>query len=545
MKEFSATLDARPTPQTARKFVFDTSGLQGLSPTDRKLFEQFGQGPMQTLPHYCLHHAFEDRVREMPEAIAATCDGKSISYHQLNQRANHLAARLRAAGVRNGDNVALFVRRSIPMLVGMLAILKTGAAYVPQDIRTAPREQLQHIIGQAETRVILTLSEYRDQCPAPAGHTCLLIDDIMADAGQLWSDKFTTLLPRQEISPSQTCFILFTSGTTGKPNGVRVTHQNVCNIIMTSPGNLGVKPGMKVGQILSIAFDMSAWEIWSALSFGATLIIRGSSIQETAEQCDVLIATPSILSSLDANRCRKVKVAAVAGEPCPRPLADEWGAFCDFFNSCGPTETTIINTARRHFPEKPQLTIGVPTPNNTVYILDENLQPVGIGQPGEMWAGGDCVTAGYLNNDELNRERYRKDPFLGNGRLMFRTRDLGRWTADGELEHLGRTDDQVKIRGFRVELDSVSSVLESVRGCRQAVTLKFDNRHLVSFVTPATVDEQEARQLVRSRLPYYCEPLMLIDMDEFPKTPRGKLDKRLLLDLANEHATRAGIGETV
>ena len=145
-----------------------------------------------------------------------------------------------------------------------------------------------------------------------------------------------------------------------------------------------------------------------------------------------------------------------------RPLADKWSSFCTFYNSCGPTEVTIVNTAEVHTADKEVLSIGRPTPNNTVYILNEKMEPCAIGEIGEMWAGGDCVSLGYIGNEELTNDRYVPDPFLGNGRMMFRTRDLGRWTDTGELEHFGRTDDQVKVRGFRVELDSVSAMLESV-----------------------------------------------------------------------------------
>jgi non-ribosomal peptide synthetase component F len=268
------------------------------------------------------------------------------------------------------------------------------------------------------------------------------------------------------------------------PNGVQVTHGNVCNILLTEPGNLGMGHGLRVSQILNISFDMAAWEILGALAHGATLVIRGSSIAEAVQRAEIVIATPSILGTLDANACRHVRVVAVAGEPCPKPLADAWGSFCTFYNACGPTEVTIVNTMQRHVAGAESLTIGTPTPNNTVYILDDHLQPCAIGEVGEMWAGGDCVSRGYLGNDTLTEERYKPDPFLGGVRRMFRTRDLGRWTADGRLEHLGRTDDQVKIRGFRVELDSVTAALESVPSCAQAVTLKLDSRNLVAFVRP-------------------------------------------------------------
>lgn len=188
----------------------------------------------------------------------------------------------------------------------------------------------------------------------------------------------------------------------------------------------------------------------------------------------------------------------------------------------------------RHDPSAPLLTIGRPTPNNTVYVLDADRRPLPVGAVGEMWAGGDGVSAGYLDNPALNAERYAPDPFLGGEHRMFRTRDLGRWTPDGELEHLGRTDDQVKVRGFRVELDSVSSVLESVEGCARAVTLKRDDRTLVSFVCPADVDPERARRAVADALPYYCVPETVMPMPFLPETDRGKIDKAALLRTALE-----------
>jgi acyl-coenzyme A synthetase/AMP-(fatty) acid ligase len=318
---------------------------------------------------------------------------------------------------------------------------------------------------------------------------------------------------------------------------VKVTHRNVCNLLLTEPGGLGIQPGWRVGQILNIGFDMAAWEILGSLMHGATLVIRGSDIAETVETVDVVIATPSVLSVVDPRRCRRVKVVAVAGEPCPRALADRWAEHCTFYNGCGPTEVTIVNTMQRHHPGASLLSIGRPTPNNTVYVLDDRGKACAIGEVGEMWAGGDCVSAGYLDNPSLNAERYAPDPFLGGGRMMFRTRDLGRWTSDGELETLGRTDDQVKIRGFRVELDAVSTVLESVPGCIRAVTLKLDTQ-LVAFVAPTTVDPEAARGAVADALPYYCVPVAVHALAELPITSRGKVDKALLLELGR--ARRAG-----
>lgn len=526
LTDLSALLrSVKPAPAPA----FAREPLAHLSLTDQLLFEQFGRGAAVPLPFDCIHHAFEAHAAANPHAIAATHLDDEITYQELDRQANGLAALLVRHGVNPGDRVALFVHRSIPMLVGMLAALKAGAAYVPQHVGVAPESQLRHVIATARTNVILTLSTLRAQVPVPDGHVCIEVDTFMQQ-----HTVISAFGPRPRVSPNDGCFVLFTSGTTGTPNGVEVTHKNVCNILLTEPGDLGIRPGWRVSQILSIAFDMAAWEILGCLSHGGTLVIRGRSIEDAVRQADVVIATPSILGQVDPERCHNVKVVAVAGEPCPRPLADAWSAFARFYNSCGPTETTIVNTMQHYTRRSPRLTIGAPTPNNSVYVLDDELRPLPIGEVGEMWAGGDGVSAGYLDNPELNADRYRPDPFLGGGRMMFRTRDLGRWTPDGELEHLGRTDDQVKVRGFRVELDSVSRVIEQAPGATQAVTLKLDDRTLVAFVCPRTVDVASARERVAAQLPYYCVPALIETLDELPLTSRGKIDKRALL-LAAQH----------
>ena len=499
---------------------------------DQDLWQTVGRGPTVTPAFSLIHHAIEAQAVTQPQGVAAVGQGESITYNELNRQANRLAAELISQGVQPGDHVALFVERSIPMLVGVLAVLKAGAAYIPQHVGITPAPQLRHIMEVAATRLVLTLSNLESQIPLTAAQRCICLDEFMTVPTT--SSCELNVVGTPSTTPDQLCFLLFTSGTTGQPNGVRVTHRNVCNILLTEPGNLGMEPGLKVGQMLNIAFDMAAWEILGCLAHGATLMIRGKDIAQTAEQCDVLIATPSILGTLDPARCQQAKVVVVAGEPCPQPLADRWSSFCTFYNACGPTETTIVNTMQLYRTGRP-LTIGKPTPNNTVYVLDEDGRPCAIGVQGEMWAGGDCVTAGYLGNAALTAERYRPDPFLGQDRMMFRTRDLGRWTEEGELEHLGRVDDQVKVRGFRVELDSVSAVLESCDACERAVTLKLDSRHLVAFVSPASTDIEAARRRCEARLAYYCVPSLIIAVDHIPLTSRGKVDKRLLLAQAQAH----------
>jgi amino acid adenylation domain-containing protein len=511
----------------------DPDVLQHLTPLDQRRFRTFGVGRVQPPPFSFIHEAFEYWAQVQPDAPAVHHEGSTITYHELDQHSTALAAALVGLGVDPGDAVALYVRRGIPMVVGMLAALKAGACYVPQDAAISPASTLEHVTKVSNAKVVLTLADHHAELPH-SGLPTIEIDRFMAEPLVGTHDERSRHLVGLR-SPDDRCFILFTSGTTGQPNGVQVTHRNICNILLTDPGNLGMGPGTTVAQILNIAFDMAAWETLGALMNGAHLLIRGSGragIQEVAERADVLIATPSILGSIDAERCQQVVTAAVAGEPCPQPLADTWSSFSRFYNSCGPTETTIINTAHQYRPEIGGLNIGGPTPNNTVYVLDENLHPLPIGEVGEMWAGGDCVTSGYVGNPELTAERYRPDPFLGGSAMMFRTRDLGAWTETGELAHHGRTDDQVKVRGFRVELGSVSTVLESVEGCTAAATLKYDARNLVAYVQPATVDPDECRAALAEALPYYCQPTFIEPVDALPRTDRGKIDKRLLLEWA-------------
>ncbi|WP_328993582.1 amino acid adenylation domain-containing protein [Kribbella sp. NBC_01245] len=490
---------------------FQLSGLHGLAPADRILFQRYGHGRVCRPAFSRIHHAVEGQARARPQAIAVEHLGVRLTYQELDRRAEHVATRLAALGVRPGDRVGLFLTRSAHMVVGILAILKAGAAYVPQDIRITPPRHLRHVVSTAGIQVILTTHDH--ELPAELGQV-VSIDTIAAEPG-----------PARAERSGDAAVVIFTSGTTGQPNGVQVTHANLCNVLLTEPGSLGIRPGDRVGQLLNIAFDMAAWEILGTLAHGGTLVVRGNNLASTAESLNVIIATPSILSTLDPTGCQAVHTVAVAGERCPQPLAAAWSRRAAFYNSCGPTEVTIVNTMQRY---DGALTIGRPVPNTTVYILDDELRPCPIGEIGEMWAGGACVTDGYLGNEALTAERYRPDPFLGGANRMFRTRDLARWTPDGQLEHHGRTDDQVKIGGFRVELDAVTSALEQTPGCTRAAVVLHQDR-LVGFVSPATVQPEVARQVVEELLPYYCSPTLIVAVDKLPMTERGKIDRRALV----------------
>jgi D-alanine--poly(phosphoribitol) ligase subunit 1 len=337
---------------------FQLPALQGLATADRILFQRFGSGATVTPPFHRIHHAIEDQVIRRPTAIAAEYLGTRLTYRELDQRADRLAGLLIDLGVRPGDRVGLFLTRSLSMVVGILAVLKAGAAYVPQDVRITPPRVLRQIVGTAGIRVVLTTTAH--ELPGDLG-TVIPVDSIP-----------DTFAPGKARSCGETAMVIFTSGTTGQPNGVQVTHANLCNVLLTEPGSLGIRPGDRVGQLLNIAFDMAAWEILGTLSHGGTLVIRGDDIARAAETLNVVIATPSVLSTLTPSRCADVHTVAVAGERCPPSLAAAWSRNAVFHNSCGPTEVTIVNTVQRY---SGTLTIGRPIPNTTVYILDDFLRP--------------------------------------------------------------------------------------------------------------------------------------------------------------------------
>jgi len=497
--------------------VFQEAALRDLPPADRELFQSFGAGPTRTPPFHHIHHAFEKHALRRPHWTAVEHLGESLTYAELDARASWLAELLVRNGVRPGDHVGLFLTRSVPMVVGILAVLKAGAAYVPQDVRITPEAHLRHIVRTARIDVVLTTKA--DAAALPRHLGMVIAIDALPDVRSF---------RRSITGESDIAAVIFTSGTTGRPNGVRVSHANLCNVLLTRPGTLGITTGTRVSQLLNIAFDMAIWEILGTLANGGTLVIRGTDLEQTASTVDVVIATPSVLASLNPDACQRVHTVAVAGERCPQALADRWSRHAAFHNACGPTEVTIVNTVQRYDPNTGLLTIGRPVPNTTVYVLDEHLRPCRIGEIGEMWAGGACVTEGYLGDDDLTAQRYRPDPFLGGDHVMFRTRDLARWTTDGQLEHHGRTDDQVKVRGFRVELDAVTSALEHAVDCGRATTLVHDGR-LVGFISPATAAPEQARRAVEQRLPYYCVPTLIVAVDTLPTTDRGKVDRRALV----------------
>ncbi|KZT42672.1 nonribosomal peptide synthetase 12 [Sistotremastrum suecicum HHB10207 ss-3] len=503
------------------------SALLDLSESDRELFALYGLGQRLEPPFGCVHHAFDHYVARHPSALAVDHLGEQISYHDLHRKSSNLARHLRHLGVRPGTRVVLLAQRSIPFVAAILATLKAGGCYVPLDGTIVTDSTLDHVLHDSDAIMVLYMKEYAHRV---TGFPSVCLEEALDHANKSETENFEI----QDLSsPSDSAYVIYTSGTTGKPKGVDVMHSNVTNLICLPPGNLGMKPGMKVGQFLNIAFDMAQWEILGAMANGCSLFIRGRTSKEwrsVMKMVDIVIATPSIMAPHDPADYPNIKVVATAGEVCPQALADRWAQTCRFHNSCGPTEITIVNTVQLHTAGS-NLSIGTPTPNNTVYILDEQMKPVPIGEPGIMWAGGAGISRGYVNLPEKTAERYWLDPFLGNGSIMFNTGDLGRWRPDGQLEHLGRIDDQVKVKGFRVELDGVSAAMQTCSAITGAVALLIGTE-LWGFVTPAEVEVELVKAATARVQPYYAVPTRYITLESFPHTSNGKIDKRALRRMA-------------
>ncbi|KAI3337319.1 acetyl-CoA synthetase-like protein [Xylariaceae sp. AK1471] len=504
--------------------------IDNLSPEDQRLFNQFGRGPRVDIPFDLIHKAFENVVDHHPHVTAARhYDGTTITYQELDRRANILGNQLIERGLRPNDRVCIVVYRSIELLAGILAVLKAGAQYVPLDGGIVTDAALEHIFNDTGARIILCLNKFRAKVEPHALKTKAEIVELDGqDQKALFGNEAR---PNVFMDSGFGSYMIYTSGTTGKPKGVDVRHRNVTNNLLVEPASLKITIGKNVAQLLNISFDMAQWEILATLMNGGTLHIRNGVWTDVLKRVDTVIATPTVLGKFAQIDFPNIKTVVVGGEPCPVSLAEEWSPYVDFWNICGPTEITILNTAHLHKPGE-LLTIGKPLPNTTVYVLDDNENPVGIGKPGVMWAGGACVSAGYVNLPDLTATRFKPDKFARDGTTMFNTGDLGRWTADGKLIPLGRKDDQVKIKGFRVELDGVSAAIESVPSVTKACALVVNDKLWAFYSGSGPLNEEKMRKIVGGTLPYYAVPTQWLYISAIPLTVNGKFDKRKLREMA-------------
>ncbi|WP_143328299.1 non-ribosomal peptide synthetase, partial [Caballeronia pedi] len=424
--------------------------------------------------HLCIHQLFEQQVQRTPEAIALIFEDTSLTYAQLNARANQLAHHLIALGVRPEDRVALCVERGIGMVVALLAILKAGGAYVPLD-PAYPGERLSHILTDSTPRLLLADAAGREALGDTGSLTVL-------DPNASLDDTLPQDDPQTTVTPQHLAYVLFTSGSTGKPKGVMVEHREMLNFLCSMRDVTAMHADDALLAVTTIAFDIAGLELYLPLSTGACVVLarRNDAADPIALQAllakhDVsfMQATPATWRMLlDAQWTGRAQLTALCGgEALPAELAARLGdKVKSLWNLYGPTETTVWSSCYHTGVEangSSTVPVGRPIANTRMYLLDAQYQLVPPGAVGELYIGGAGVARGYLNRADLTAERFLDDSFVPGAR-MYRTGDLARYRADGNIEFLGRNDHQVKIRGFRIELGEIEAQIASHPAVREA-----------------------------------------------------------------------------
>nr|WP_272940664.1 non-ribosomal peptide synthetase [Mycobacteroides abscessus] len=475
---------------------------------------------------------FAEQAARVPHAVAISFNGRELTYRELDQASDQLAHRLIAQGVRPGESVALLTERCPEAVVAMLAVLKTGAAYLPID-PALPDVRVEFMIGDAAPAAAITTADLTDRL---AGYALTVIN--VCDTAEGASSGAGSSLPLP--SPDDIAYIIYTSGTTGVPKGVAIAHHNV-TALMGSPATF--LAGHTWAQWHSYAFDASVEEIWGSLLHGGRLVVVPESAAHSpehltallvAEQVTALSQTPSAVALLTPESLDAVSLL-VAGEPCPGEVVDRWAPGRLMVNAYGPTETTICASRTAALVGGTgSPSIGAPVPGAAMFVLDGLLRPVPPGVVGELYIAGHGVGVGYAGRTGLTASRFVACPFADAqlpGQRMYRTGDLVRWRADGQLEYLGRADEQVKIRGYRIELAEIHSVLTALDGVDQAAVIAREDRpgdrRLVGYVT-GTANPAKLRAQLAEQLPAYMVPVAVVVLAALPMTVNGKLDTRAL-----------------
>jgi amino acid adenylation domain-containing protein/non-ribosomal peptide synthase protein (TIGR01720 family) len=494
----------------------------------------------------CMHEVFEEQARRFPDAAAVIHAEEQLSYGELDRRANQLAHYLRQRGVVPEDIVALCVPRSLSMAVGVLGILKAGAAYLPIDPST-PDERKHFMLADSGVRMALTMAA------TPGIDASWQGEQLPLDT--LWPviAQGSELAPTTGVRPQNAAYVIYTSGSTGQPKGVMVPHQGASNLAEALRPLFGVRPGERTLQFARISFDASVWEMLMAWSAGATLCLMqaheaGDDLAQTLSDLEVNVATlpPSVLGLLDGVDLPKLHTLIVAGESCPLDSARAMSVGRRFINAYGPTEVTVCATAAEYQANDESLPIGGPISNVQVYVLDERHQLAPMGVVGELYIGGVGLARGYLNRPALTAQRFIANPFGVPGSRLYRTGDLVRYRADGKLEFLGRIDHQVKIRGFRIELGEIEAALRKHPQVRQVAVIDRQDasgqKRLVGYVVPSSstaVSTSELREQLKSTLPEYMIPAAIVLLEHIPLTTNGKLDRHALPDAVTVSEGRA------
>ncbi|WP_404384160.1 amino acid adenylation domain-containing protein [Caenispirillum salinarum] len=507
---------------------------------------------------------FAAQAARRPDAVAVTSEGERLTYAELDARANRLARRLIADGVGPETRVALCLDRSPDMIAAVLAVVKAGGAYVPLD-PAYPADRIRYTVEDCGAAVVLT--------HAPAAHALDGIDGltrILADAPGL-ADEDASPLP-ERATPDGLLYVIYTSGSTGRPKGVEITHANVARLFSATDHWFGFDERDVWTLFHSYAFDFSVWEMWGALLHGGRLVVVPWMTSRAPdafhalvrdEKVTVLNQTPSafrpfIQADAAAGGALSLRLVIFGGEALElnalKPWFDRHGDETPLLvNMYGITETTVHVTyrpIRRADLAHGASVIGRPIPDLSLHVLDAHLRPVPVGVPGELCVGGAGLARGYLGRQALTAERFVPDPFTGQGRL-YRSGDLARRMADGDIEYLGRIDHQVKVRGFRIELGEIEAALTAQPDVREAVVLVREAggvKSLAAWIVAPGCDVADLRRRLGTRLPDYMVPAAIVALDALPLTPNGKLDRRALPEPEADtaaYATPRGPEETV
>ncbi|MFJ1751917.1 amino acid adenylation domain-containing protein [Kitasatospora sp. NPDC088134] len=488
------------------------------------------------------HELVQQHAEQHPQAPALVHGRDVTGYGELDRAGDRIARRLRALGVDTETVVGICLERGPDLARAVLGVLKSGAAYLCLDPEY-PGERLAFMVGDSAMTVLLTQPELAHAAP-PVRHT-LMIGALTADPDPE-SEHLPAGCPKSGVGPDSTAYVIYTSGSTGTPKGVAVTHRGMLNLVRAQQDVLAPSPDDRVLQFASSSFDASVFEMTWALANGAQLctaarqdLAPGADLTRTlrTQRITAAVLPPTALSVMDPQGLPDLRTLMVAGEACPAEIVDAWAPGRRFLNGYGLTETSVWVTAARCLPGGGRPSIGTPIRNTEAYVLNEDLEPVPVGAPGELCIGGLSLARGYLGRPGITAQRFVPDPFSGrSGARLFRTGDIVRHSADGSLDYVGRQDSQVKLRGFRIELGEVEDALLTHPGVRSAVAMvRADgggDPRLVAYVVPqeagSAPQAEELRQALRRRLPAHMVPTAYVVIDAVPLTANRKVNRRAL-----------------